>query len=81
MTQLLKAKGGENHGRQWGVSLTVRKTDRRREGGLGRLSPPPSCGLALILLLQSEPAEIRNQEFSGEEGKPVQAEVARAHVV
>lgn len=47
---VVKGKGGENHGRQWGVSLTVRKTDRRREGGPGRLSPPPSCGLAVILL-------------------------------
>lgn len=56
---IVKGEGGENHGRQWGVSLTVRKTDRqgvgRKEGGLGRLSPPPSCGLAVILSLKSEP--------------------------
>ncbi len=32
---VVEGKGGENHGRQWGVSLTVRKTDRRREDWAG----------------------------------------------
>lgn len=31
-----------------------------KEGGQGRLCPPPSCGLAVIHVLQSGPTEIRN---------------------
>lgn len=73
---------GENHRRQWGVSLTVRKTDMqgegRKEGGLGRLSPPPSCGLAVVHLFQSDPREWRF--LFGEDRNPVQAEMAQANV-
>lgn len=32
---VVDGKGGKNHCRQWGVSLTVRKTDRRREDWAG----------------------------------------------
>lgn len=43
------------------------------------MSPPPSCGLAVILLLQPEPAEIRT--FLRKTRKPVQAEMAQANVM
>lgn len=84
MTQLSRAREKKKQPlhRQWGVSLTVRKTDKhgegRKEGRVGRFSPPPSSGLALSPVLQSEPVEIG--DFSGEEGKPMQAEVPQANV-
>lgn len=49
MTQLSRAKGGENHGRQWGVSLTVR---RKEAGRTGQVESSPVK--AFILLLRSE---------------------------
>lgn len=77
---VVKGKRGRKP-RQTVGSQPDSKKDRQggREGGLGRLSPPPSCGLAVILLLQPEPAEIRT--FLRKRGKPVQAEMAQANVM